>query len=128
MAASIAGGTMASPSATPWKQLMLLRRSFGRSGARLQTGFNKVAQIGNGSAGDSGEPAGWVKAMDFGRRTQQLGNLGSDGGQRVPAPKDVRGTSVMPSRAPNTAPMNPGTSRCGNTNGTSTMGKATSKI
>ena len=41
--------------------------------------------------------------------TQQLGNLGSDGGQRVTAPKDVRGASVMPSRAPNTTPMNPGT-------------------
>ena len=95
----------------------------------LQTGFNKVAQIGNGSGdGNSGEPTGWVKAMDFGRQTQQLGNLGPDGGQRVQAPKDVRGTSVMPSRAPNTTPMNPGTARYGNGNPTTTIGKATSKI
>ena len=66
--------------------------------------------------------------MDFGRQTQQLGNLGPDGGQRVPAPKDVRGTSVMPSRAPNTTPMNPGTSRYGTGTGTTTMAKATGKI
>jgi len=66
--------------------------------------------------------------MDFGRQTQQLGNLGPDGGQRVPAPKDVRGTSVMPSRAPNTTAMNPGTARYGNGNSTTTIGKATGTI
>jgi hypothetical protein len=32
-------------------------------------------------------------------------------GGGVPAPKDVRGTSMMPSRASNTAPMNPATAR-----------------
>jgi hypothetical protein len=94
----------------------------------LQTGFNKVAQIGHGSGDTNGEATGWVKAMDFGRQTQQLGNLGPDGGQRVPAPKDVRRTSVMPSRAPNTTLMNPGTARYGNGNSTTTMGKATGKI
>ncbi len=94
----------------------------------LQTGFNKVAQISNGSAGNSGEATGWVNALDFGRQTQQLGDLGPDGGQRVPAPKDVRGTSVMRSRAPNTTPMNPGTSRYGTGTGTTTMANATGKI
>jgi hypothetical protein len=94
----------------------------------LQTGLNKVAQLGNAGIGGNGEATGWVKAMDFGRQTQQLGNLGSDGGQRVPAPKDVRGTSVMPSRAPNTAAMNPGTARYGNGNSTTTIGKATNKM
>ena len=59
----------------------------------LQTGFNKVAQIGSSNADNSGEPAGWAKAMDFGRQTLQLGNLGPDGGQRVPAPRNVRGAS-----------------------------------
>jgi P-type conjugative transfer protein TrbL len=93
----------------------------------LQTGLYKVAQIGNGSTGNSGEPAGWVRAMDFGRQTQQFGNLGSDGRQRVPAPEDVRGTSVMPARAPNTTPMNPGTARYGNGNGTTEINKATRK-
>ena len=95
----------------------------------LQTGLNKVAQIGNGSAGNSGEPAGWVKAMDFGRQAQQLGNLGPDGGQRVPAPKDVRGTSIMPSRAPNTTAMNPGITHYGNVNSSTTaLSKATCKV
>jgi len=95
----------------------------------LQTGFNKVAQIGNASRDSKGEATGWVKAMDFGRQTQQLSNPGSDSGQRVPAPKDIRGTFVMPSRAPNTTAMNPGTARYGNGNSTTTaMGKATGKI
>jgi hypothetical protein len=66
--------------------------------------------------------------MDFGRQTQQLSNLGPDSGQRVLTPKDVRATSVIPSRAPNTTPMNPGTARDGNGNTTTTMRKATGKI
>jgi hypothetical protein len=78
--------------------------------------------------GSASEATGWVKAMDIGRQTQQRNNLGPDGGQRVPAPKDVRDTSVMPSRAPNTKPMNPGTTRYGTGNGTTTVGKRTSKI
>jgi hypothetical protein len=95
----------------------------------LQTGFNRIAQLGKTGAGSSSnEGAGWVNAMDFGRQTQRLGNLGTDGGQRVPAPKDIRGTSVIPSRAPNTAPMNPGTARYVNAKTAITTGKATSKI
>jgi hypothetical protein len=80
----------------------------------LQTGFSKVAQIGKGSGDSNSEATGWVKSMDFNRQTQQLSNLGPDSGQRVPAPKDVRGTSVITSRAPDTKPMNPGTARHGN--------------
>ena len=128
MAASIAGGTIGLALSHAFEAAYVAQTIIRPITSALQTGFNKVAQIGNGSAGNSGEPTGWVKAMDFGRQTQQLGNLGSDGGQRVPAPKDVRGTSVMPSRAPNTTPMNPGTARYGNGNSTTTMGKATSKI
>ncbi len=86
-----------------------------------------LAQIGNGSGDTNGAATGWVKSMDFGRQTQQLANLGSGGGQRVQVPKDVRGTSIMPSRAPNTTPINPGTARYGNGDGTTTVGKATSK-
>ena len=66
--------------------------------------------------------------MTFGRETQKLGNLGPDGGQRVPAPKDVRATSVIPARAPNTTPMSPGTARYGTGNTTTTNGRPTSKI
>jgi hypothetical protein len=95
----------------------------------LQTGFNKVAQIGNGSGDTNGAATGWVKSTDFGRPTQQLSNLGPNSGQRVPAPMDFRGTSVMPSRAPNTTATNPATARYGNSNtSATTMSKATSKI
>jgi len=129
MAAGIAGGTIGLALSHAFEAAYVAQTIIRPITSALQTGFNKVAQIGSGSAGNSGEPAGWVKAMDFGRQTQQLGNLGSDGGQRVPAPKDIRGTSVMPSRAPNTTAMNSGTARYGNGNGTTTaMGKATGKI
>ena len=128
MAASIAGGTVGLALSHAFEAAYIAQTVIRPITSALQTGFNKVAQIGNAGAGNSGEATGWVKAMDFGRQTQQLGNLGPDGGQRVPAPKDVRGTSVMPSRAPNTTPMNPGTARYGNGNSTTTIGKATGRI
>lgn len=93
------------------------------------TGLSRFWQLGSGNAESNKDRNGWVNAMDFGRQTQRLGNLGTDGGQRVPAPKDVRGTSVIPSRSPNATPMNPGTARYANLNaGTTAMSKATSKI
>lgn len=60
--------------------------------------------------------------MDFGRQTQGLNNLGPDGGLRVPAPKDVRATSVISTRAAKTAAVNSG---AGNT---APIGKPTNKI
>jgi type IV secretion system protein TrbL len=128
MAASIAGGTIGLALSHAFEAAYVAQTIIRPITSALQTGFNKVAQIGNGSGDTNSEATGWVKAMDFGRQTQQLGNLGPGGGQRVLAPKDVRGTSVMPSRAPNTTPMNPGTARYGNGNSTTTIGKATSKI
>ena len=129
MAASIAGGTVGLALSHAFEAAFIAQTVIRPITSALQTGFNKVAQLGNAGAGSSSEATGWVNAMDFGRQTQRLGNLGTDGGQRVPAPKDVRGTSVMPSRAPNTTPMNPGTARYGNGNtSTTAMGKATSKI
>jgi hypothetical protein len=125
MAAGIAGGTIGLALSHAFEAAYVAQTIIRPITSALQTGFNKVAQIGSGSAGNSGEATGWVKAMDFGRQTQQLGNLG----QRVPAPKDVRGTSVMPSRAPNTSVMNPGTARFGNGNSSTTaMSKGTSKF
>jgi type IV secretion system protein TrbL len=91
----------------------------------LQTGFGKVAQIAKSD--NSNEAPGWVNAMDSGRRTQPLGNLASDGGQRLSAPSVVRGTSIMPPRVPNTTPMNPKTASYGSGNSTTAMGKATAK-
>ena len=129
MAASIAGGTVGLALSHAFEAAFIAQTVIRPITSALQTGFNRVAQLGNAGAGGSSEATGWVNAMDFGRQTQRLGNLGTDGGQRVPAPKDVRGTSVMPSRAPNTTPMNPGTARYGNANtSTTAMSKATNKI
>jgi type IV secretion system protein TrbL len=129
MAASIAGGTVGLALSHAFEAAFIAQTVIRPITSALQTGFNKVAQIGNAGAGGSSEATGWVNAMDFGRQTQRLGNLGTDGGQRVPAPKEVRGTSAMPSRAPNTTPMNPGTARSGSPNtGTTAMNKSTSKI
>jgi len=94
----------------------------------LQTGFNKVAQIGNGSGDTNGGATGWVKSTGFGRQTQQLANLGSGGGKRVQAPNDVRGTSIMPSRALNTTPINSGTAHHGNGSGTTSTARVTRKV
>ena len=128
MAASIAGGTVGLALSHAFEAAFIAQTVIRPITSALQTGFNKVAQFGNGSGGNNSEATGWAKAMDFGRQTKQLSNLGPDSGQRVSAPKDVRGMSVMPARAPNTTPMNPGTARIGNGNGTTTMGKATRKI
>ena len=129
MAAGIAGGTIGLALSHAFEAAFIAQTVIRPITSALQTGFNKVAQLGNAGAGSSSEATGWVNAMDFGRQTQRLGNLGTDGGQRVPAPKDVRGTSVMPSRAPNTTPMNPSTARYGNRDTSATaMSKATNKI
>jgi type IV secretion system protein TrbL len=129
MAAGIAGGTVGLALSHAFEAAFIAQTVIRPITSALQTGFNKVAQLGNAGAGSSSEATGWVNAMDFGRQTQRLGNLGTDGGQRVPAPKDVRGTSVVPSRASNTTAINPGTARFGNGNsGTTAMSKATSKI
>jgi type IV secretion system protein TrbL len=127
-AASIAGGTVGLALSHAFEAAFIAQTVIRPITSALQAGFSKAAQLGNGSTGNSNEAAGWVNAIDFGRQTQQLSNLGPDSGQRVPAPKDVRGTSVMPSRAPNTTPMNPGTARYENGKSTTTLGKATSKI
>lgn len=127
-AASIAGGTVGLALSHAFEAAFIAQTVIRPITSALQTGFSKAAQLGNSCAGNSSEGAGWVNAMDFGRQTQQLSNLGPDSGQRVPAPKDVRGTSVMPTRDPNTTPMNPSTVRYGNGNSTTTIGKATSKI
>jgi P-type conjugative transfer protein TrbL len=127
-AAGIAGGTIGLALNHAFEAAFIAQSVIRPITSALQTGFNKVAQIGSASGDKSAEGTGWVSAMTFGRETQKLGNLGPDGGQRVPAPKDVRATSVIPARAPNTTPMSPGTARYGSGNTTTTNGRPTSKI
>jgi len=128
MAAGIAGGTIGLALNHAFEAVFIAQSVIRPITSALQTGFNKVAQIGSSSGDKSAEGAGWVSAMTFGRETQKLGNLGPDAAQRVPAPTDVRATSVMPSRAPNTTPMSPGTARYGSGNTTTTNGRTTNKI
>jgi len=78
MAAGIAGGTIGLALNHAFEAAYVAQTIIRPITSALQTGFNKIAQIGSGSAGNSGEPATWVKAMDFGRQTQQPGNLGSE--------------------------------------------------
>ncbi len=127
-AASIAGGTVGLALSHAFEAAFIAQTVIRPITSALQTGFNKVAQIGNSGGDKATEGAGWVNAMDFGRQTQQLSKLGPDSGQRVPAPKDVRATSVIPSRASSTTPMNPGTARSINANGTTPIGKQTTKL
>jgi type IV secretion system protein TrbL len=128
MAASIAGGTVGLALSHAFEAAFIAQTVIRPITSALQTGFNKVAQIGSGSGDKATDGAGWVSAMSFGRQTQQLNNLGADGGQRVPAPKDVRATSVIPSRAPSTTPMNLGTSPYRTSNSTTRIGKQTTKL
>jgi type IV secretion system protein TrbL len=127
-AASIAGGTVGLALSHAFEAAFIAQTVIRPITSALQTGFNKVAQIGNSGGDKATEGAGWVNAMDFGRQTQQLSKLGRDSGQRVPAPKDVRATSVIPSRASSTTPMNPGTARSINANGTTPIGNRTTKL
>jgi type IV secretion system protein TrbL len=105
MAAGIAGGTIGLALSHAFEAAYVAQTIIRPITSALQTGFNKVTQLGNGAAGNNAEATGWVNAMNFGRHTQQLGNLGPDMGQRVPAPKHIRGTSIMPSPSSPTAPI-----------------------
>ncbi len=127
MAASIAGGTIGLALSHAFEAAFVAQTVIRPITSALQTGFSRIAQAGSTTVGN-GEAAGWAKAMDFGRQTQQLSNLSTASGKRVPAPTDVRSTSLIPSRASSTTPINPGTVGLGNSGSTTTIGKATSKI
>jgi hypothetical protein len=66
MASSIAGRTIGLALSHAFEAAYVAQTIIRPITSALQTGFTKVAQISNGSAGNSGEPAGWVKAMDVG--------------------------------------------------------------
>src|ERR1700687_3827498 len=102
MAAGMAGGTIGLVLSHAFEAAFIAQTVIRPITSALQTGFNKVAQLGNTGAGTSSEATGWVNAMDFGRQTQRLGNLGTDGGQRVPAPQGGPGPCVTTPGVPNT--------------------------
>ena len=127
-AASIAGGTVGLALSHAFEAAFIAQTVIRPITSALHTGFNKVAQLGKGGSGDTNEPGLWINAMESGRQTQRLGNLGPSGGQPVPAPKDVRATSVIRSRAAGTTPMNRGTASVAGSSGTKSIGKETTNF
>ena len=77
MASSIAGGTVGLALSHAFEAAFIAQTIIRPITSALQTGFGKVAQLGNGSAGNNSEGAGWVNAMDFGRQTQAAEQSGS---------------------------------------------------
>jgi hypothetical protein len=117
VAASIAGGTIGLALSHAFEAAFIARSVVRPITSALQTGFNKVSQIGNGKGDGKAEAASWVNAMDFGQRIQQISNLGPDQRPRVPAPTDVGPT----------ARLNGSTTRGVSAPPTTGIGKATQK-
>jgi hypothetical protein len=90
-AASVAGGTVGLALSHAFEAAVIARTVVRPITNTLQSGFNKVSQMGSGRA----EASGWVNAMDFGHRTEQISNLGPDHAPRVPAPTDVGPTTRL---------------------------------
>lgn len=126
-AAGIAGGTVGLALSHAFESAFIAQSVIRPITSALQTGFNKVSQLGNGNTSKNDEGASWMSAMDFGRQTQQLNNLGPDSSPRVPAPTDVNATTVLPVKAPQTTPLNPATQSIANGKTTITS-KATTKL
>jgi type IV secretion system protein TrbL len=128
MAASIAGGTVGLALNHAFEAVYIAQTVIRPITSALQTGFSKLTKSDEAGTSGSSEGPVWARAMDAGRQTQQLSSLGPDNRQRVPAPKDVRTTSIMPSGAPNTTALNRGTARIENNRNTTSMSRTTNKI
>jgi P-type conjugative transfer protein TrbL len=128
IAAGIAGGTIGLALSHAFEAAYVAQTIVRPIASAFQTGSGKENRTASGPTGNDGDPASWIKTMNSGQQTQQLNNLGLDNGQRVPAPNDIRGTSVIPSPAPNTAPMSPATGPYRGVNSTTLLNKTTSKI
>ena len=128
-AASIAGGTVGLALSHAFEAAFIARTVIRPITGALQAGFNKVSQIGGGNGASVGDAPTWLNAMELGRRTQRLANADANTPPpRVPAPKNVRATSVIQPHAPKTTPIDPGTSALPKANGTAPVGKPTTRI
>lgn len=116
-AASVAGGTVGLALSHAFEAAFITRSVVRPITTALQSGFNKVSQIGSGKAEGKSDASNWVNAINFGHRTQQISNLGPDQGPRVPAPTDVGPTTRF----------NGATTRGVSASPTTGMGKATRK-
>lgn len=127
-AAGIAGGTVGLALNHAFEAAYVAQTIVRPITTALQTGINKVAQIGNGSGDTNGAVTGSLNAMGFGPQTQPLTSLIPNGGQRSLAPTAGRSTSTFPSRAPNTTPMSLNTVSIGNGSRTMAQRNATSGV
>jgi type IV secretion system protein TrbL len=127
-AASIAGGTVGLALSHAFEAAFIARTVIRPITSALHTGFNKVSQIGGGNGASASDVPAWLTAMELGRRTQRLGDADSGAPPRVPAPKSIRATSVIPQQAPKTTPIDPSTSTLPKANGTAPVGKSTTRI
>jgi type IV secretion system protein TrbL len=125
LASSIAGGTIGLALSHAFEAAFIAQTVIRPITSALQTGFNRLSHTGNADSGKSAEAAGWVQAMDFGHRTQQLSQLAPDDGRRLQAPKDVRTTAVISSRVWNTTPIDPRTASFTKAGGAAPTGKRT---
>jgi type IV secretion system protein TrbL len=116
-ASSIAGGTIGLGLSHAFEAAFIARTVIRPITSALQTGFNRASQTGSSQADGRETASTWANALDFGRQTQQLSNLGPDRGPRVPAPTNTNGT----------APMNPSSTR-GVSGTTTAIGKPTHKL
>ncbi len=125
-AASIAGGTIGLALSHAFESAYIAQTVVRPIVSALQAGFNRISQIGSGASANDA-PA-WLNAMELGRRTQRLANADANTPPRVPAPKNIRATSVVPPQAPKTTAIDPSTSALPKANGTAPVGKQTTRI
>jgi type IV secretion system protein TrbL len=127
-AASIAGGTIGLALSHAFESAYIAQTVVRPITSALQAGFNKLSQIGSGKGADASDAPAWLNAMELGRRTQRLANADANPSPRVPAPKSIRATSVIPQQAPKTTAIDPSTSALPKANGTAPVGKPTARI
>ncbi|HLK82871.1 MAG TPA: P-type conjugative transfer protein TrbL [Xanthobacteraceae bacterium] len=128
IAASIAGGTIGLALSHAFEAAFVAQTVIRPITSALQSGFNKISQIGSGNGASASDAPAWLNAMELGRRTQRLANADADTPSRVPAPKNIRATSVTPQQAPKTAAIDPSTSTLPKANGTAPVGKPTTRL
>jgi type IV secretion system protein TrbL len=118
VAASIAGGTIGLALSHAFEAAFIARSVVRPITSVLQTGFNKISQLGNSNSDPKSDASNWVNTMNLAQRTQQVSNLGPAQGRRAPAP-----TAVGP-----TTRLNGAATRGVGALPTTAIGKATQKI
>jgi hypothetical protein len=99
-AAGIAGGSIGLALNHAFEAAFIARTVIRPLTSAVQTGFDRLAQLGNPVGDKKTDANAWVGTMNLGRQSQQLGNIGPNNEQRVAAPAAAPGTSVIPGQGP----------------------------